>query len=1189
MQRGWVFSIDVGGTFTDCVADAPDGRRVQTKVLSGPDSPVIAIRRVLGLRDGEPVGAVDIGLATTRGTNALLERKGADVALFVTEGFGDLLEIGTQARPELFKLDIRKPQPLVKRIVEVAERMTADGQVLQSLNKDAVKDQLEDIRQSGVASLAVCLLHAYVNDAHERAVGEMARSMGFEHVSISSELTRTIKALDRAETAVVDAYLSPVVRSYLDRLREALPEARIKVMTSAGAMVDESIYAGRDSLLSGPAGGVVGCAAVAAEAGFDRAIGIDMGGTSTDVSRYAGRHTFRYSGEVAGTRVVTPMLDIETVAAGGGSICGYDGQRLTVGPDSAGADPGPACYGRGGPLTVTDINLFNGRIDPGHFPIPLDVDAVRRRLENLAATPGLDASPRELADGFTRVANLKMASAIRQVSSARGHDPADHALVAFGGAAAQHACAIARSLRIDKIVLHPLAGVLSAYGIGVADVRRFAEQSVLRALTPETLTDLRPAFAEQARRLKSEVIAEGIDRDRVDSPLMLLDLRYAGQQTSITVASPDDGGWEAEYERAHRRLYGYAQPGRAIEIAAMRVEVTGRRAKPTQAQVEPIDRVPEPRGTTRVFFDGVALDTPWHHRDDLRPGDRLAGPAIVYEALSTIAIDPGWSGRVTAQGDLLLEDGAASDNVVDAQRADVAATDRDPIRLELYNNRFTHIATQMGVTLQRTSISVNVKERLDFSCAVLDAEGGLVVNAPHIPVHLGAMSATVRGLIEHVDDLRPGDAYLTNAPDLGGSHLPDLTIMTPVFDPAGRELRFFTASRAHHAEIGGRHPGSISPTARCLADEGVVFRHFRLCRDGELDEAALRDALASARYPSRAPDDNVADLRAALAANTLGAAELAELIEQQTWPVVHAYMRHIRDAAEAKVVVAIAALPDGRTEIADQLDDGSPIRLALVVSGDRLTLDFTGTAPPRPDPINANPAIVEAAALYCLRCLIDEDIPLNAGVLRPVELVLPESMLNPPALADPTRHVPVAGGNVELSQRVVDLVLGALGRLAASQGTMNNFVFGGDTYGYYETICGGAGAGPTFHGCSAVQTHMTNTRLTDVEILERQYPVRVRRFAIRRGSGGQGKHRGGDGITRSIEFLDAVDVSLLTERRVHRPFGVAGGKPGQPGSNLLRRAGDAADTELPSLAQLDVNPGDILTIHTPGGGGYGKA
>ncbi|MEO0966631.1 MAG: hydantoinase B/oxoprolinase family protein [Planctomycetota bacterium] len=988
----------------------------------------------------------------------------------------------------------------------------------------------------------------------------------------------------------MDAYLSPVVRSYLDRLREALPQATIKVMTSAGAMVDASAYAGRDSLLSGPAGGVVGCGSVASAAGFERAIGIDMGGTSTDVSRYAGRHDYRYSGEVAGVRVVTPMMDIETVAAGGGSICGYDGQRLTVGPDSAGADPGPACYGRGGPLAITDVNLFNGKIDPAHFPIPLDVDAVRRRFDELVARPGLDASPHELADGFTRVANLKMASAIRQVSSARGHDPADHAMVAFGGAAAQHACAIARSLRIERIVLHPLAGVLSAHGIGVADVRRFAEQSVLDPLTPETLGQLDTEFADHEERLRAEVLGEGIAAEMIDPPLRLLDLRYVGQQTPITIARPIDGRWEAAFEEAHRRLYGYIQSGRAIEIAALRVEVTGRRAKPVPSVAEPVDRTPDPRGQKTVYFDSRPRDTPCYIRDDLRPGDRIQGPAIVYEALSTIVIDPGWAGRVTDRGELLLEDRAGARSAgADKTNPEIAATDRDPIRLELYNNRFTHIATQMGVALQRTSVSVNVKERLDFSCAVLDAGGALVVNAPHIPVHLGAMSATVRGLIDHVRDLRPGDAYLTNAPDLGGSHLPDLTIMTPVFDPNGGELRFFTASRAHHAEIGGRHPGSISPTARCLADEGVVFRHFCLCRNGEFDETGLRAALAGAPFPSRAPDDNVADLRAALAANTLGARELAEIIDQQTWPVVHAYMGHIRDAAEAKAKAVIRGLPDGRTEIADSLDNGDPIRLAVEINGEALRLDFTGTAPPRADPINANPAIVEAAALYCLRCLMNEDIPLNAGVLRPVELVLPESVLNPPALADPTRHVPVAGGNVELSQRVVDLVLGGLGRLAASQGTMNNFVFGADHFGYYETLCGGAGAGPTFGGASAVQTHMTNTRLTDVEVMERQYPVRVRRFAVRQASGGAGRYRGGDGVVRAIEFLGTVDVSLLTERRTTRPFGVDGGEPGQPGQNLLRRAGSASDETLPSLAQLTVNRGDVLTVETPGGGGYGRA
>ena len=1188
MGSRWSFWVDVGGTFTDCVALAPDGTLHQKKLLSHDDAPVRAVREFLELDDDEPIGRVSLGLGTTRATNPLLERTGARVGLVMTRGFADLPIIGTQARPELFKLDIQKPAPLHQLTVEVRERLDADGNVVTSLDLDDAKRALIELRDNGITSVAICLLHSYLNDEHERAIAELARAMAFEHVSVSSALTPTIGALNRCDTATLNAYLSPIVRRYLDGLRGAMPEADVKVMTSAGGVVDPSSIEGKDVLLSGPAGGVVGAWRVASQAGFDQAIAFDMGGTSTDVSRCTERPALRYQDELDGVRIVAPMLAIETVAAGGGSICDFDNGRLLVGPASAGAVPGPACYGRGGPLTVTDVNLFNGKIDPRRFPIPLDADATRQRLDDLSRRSGL--SPHELADGFTRVANAKMAAAIKQVSTAQGYDPGDHVLVAFGGAAPQHACAIARSLGMRRVLLHPLAGVLSAYGIGVADVRRHAERTVLRALDDDALRDLEPALAEMATDLRDQVLREGVVADRIDAPTRLLDLRYAGEQTPITVPRPTDGDWKTAFADRHRTLYGHAHDDREIEIVNLRVEVVGRTPKPDLPEAEPVERTPDSYGTTTVHFEGRPHDTAVYQRDELRPGDCIVGPAIVYEQLSTLVIDPGWSAEMTRRRDLILIDVGHDDG--DASVEASAAV--DPVRLELFNNAFAHIATQMGLTLQRTALSVNVKERLDFSCALLDARGELVVNAPHIPVHLGAMGATVRGLLESVDDLRPSDAYLSNHPDLGGSHLPDLTVMTPVFDETGRELRFFAASRAHHAEIGGKRPGSTFPLAKSLEEEGVVFRNFRLVRDNKLDEPGLRRTLMEATFPSRTPDENVADLRAAVAANTLGARELHSLIDRHTWPTVSAYMAHIRDASERAARDAIAALPDGSRTFDDALDDGTPVQLRVDVRGDQLHLDFAGTGGPNANAFNANRAVVGSAVLYCLRCLIDKDVPLNAGLMAPVTIGLPTCMLSPPVEPDPAKHVAVAAGNVELSQRVVDLVLGALGLAAASQGTMNNLVFGDDTFGYYETLCGGAGAGPTFDGASAVQTHMTNTRLTDVEVLERQLPVRVERFAIARRSGGFGTYKGGDGVIRELKFLKPVDVSLMTQRRTSRPFGLAGGRPGRAGSNTLLPVHGGKVDHSPSharplgpLAQFRAKAGQVLVVRTPGGGGYG--
>ncbi len=1164
--------------------DAPPDTGAPYELVSGEPAPVLGIRLLTGLGLGEPIGPVRVKLGTTRGTNALLEQKGAPVALVTTRGLADVLEVGPQTRPHLFDLAVSRPSPLYREVVEADERMDATGRVLRPLDEKAIERDLRTVRRRGVDCVAVALAHAYANDAHERRIAEIAADLGFPQISVASSLSPTIKLLDRGDTAVLDAYLSPVLRDYIAELRRRMPEATLQLMDSAGGLVDAERFTGKDSLLSGPAGGVTGYADVAQRAGFTRAIGFDMGGTSSDVSRFDGDHEHRFRTEMHGVRVATPMYAIETVAAGGGSVCRFDGSKLTVGPDSAGAEPGPACYGRGGPLTVTDVDLFSGRIHADHFPFPLDTDAVHTRLTEVAAAVERGTGRRmdldAIAEGFTQVANLNMATAIRSISAGRGDDPASYLLVAFGGAGPQHACGVAESLGVRRVLTHPLGGVISAYGLGVADVRRFAERTVLQELTPETLRDLEPTFDRMAAELREEILAEGIAPAHVEAPRRQLDLRYRGEDASIAVPTPSDGDYAAAFEARHGQLYGHTHPGRPIEIATMRVDRIGRTPKPAFPTADLHPRRPSADHTTTALFHGRRHPTAIFHRDRLHPGDRIEGPAMVVEPFSVTAVDPGWVASVTERFDMILEAGDSG------TAATPASTERDPVRLELFNNHFTRIATQMGRTLQRTALSVNVKERLDFSCALLSAEGDLVVNAPHIPVHLGAMSEAVKALLADVSDIRPGDVYASNDPGLGGSHLPDVTVMTPVFDVTGRELRFFAASRAHHAEIGGVRPGSSYPFARCLAEEGVVLRNLRI-RAERFDDVALRHALTSGPWPSRAPEENVADVRSAIAANRAGLDQLRAMIESEGWPAVAAYMGYIREAAEAKVREAIGRLPDGKAAYEDALDDGAPIRVETTVGGDRMRIDFTGTGPPNPNSLNANRAIVQAAVVYCLRCLTGDPIPLNSGVLAPVELIVPESMLDPPRDADPSRRAAVVGGNVELSQRVVDVFLAALGQTAASQGTMNNFVFGGSGFGYYETLGGGTGAGPGFDGASAVHSHMTNTRLTDVEVLEQRFPVRVETFRVRRGSGGEGRRRGGDGLIRALRFLSPLDVSLLSQRRVRPPFGLAGGGPGAVGRNVLERKGTGEVHSLGPLAQVRVESGDVVRIETPGGGGHG--
>ena len=1162
---------------------------VRGELASPEEAPVAGIRWLLGRPLDEPLGPVRVRLGTTRATNALLERRGARTALVATAGFADALRIGYQDRPALFDLRVHQPPELYEATVEVRERLAADGSVLRPLDEPAAREALAALRARGVESLAVCLLHAYRNPAHERRVGEIAAALGFAHVSLSHRVSPLPKLIYRGDTTVLDAYLTPVLRDYCRRLAAQMPGADLRFMTSAGSLVRLEEFSGKDAILSGPAGGVVGTARVTDRAGLAPAFAFDMGGTSTDVSRWDGAaFTRRYetdaggAGNVRRMRLQTSTLEIETVAAGGGSVCWLDGGRTAVGPRSAGADPGPACYGRGGPLTVTDLNVHLGRVPA--FPFPLDVDAVHARLDELlaalAATTGRRYTRDELAAGFLRVADAAMVAPIKKLAAARGDDVRGHTLVAFGGAGGQHACALARELGMTTILCHPHAGVLSAVGIGLAPAAHFAE----RALLPDD--DAAAVFATLEADLRARFPADA----PLAPPRRTLEMRYRGQETRLPVAEPPDGDFDAAFASEHRRVFNFDFPGRAVERYAARVELATF-PTPVPGEEHPLHPGgPVPTRHVRAWHgDAGWLSTAVYDRDQLLPGMRLEGPCIVVEAVATVVIEPGWTAHVTSFNDLRLVARPAPLPAV----ADAAAPVSDPVELELFHHRFASVAEQMGATLRRTALSTNVKERLDFSCALFDATGALVANAAHIPVHLGAMQECVRCLLADVSGMRPGEVYVTNDPFRGGSHLPDVTVVTPVFaDGDAARPRFFTASRAHHAEIGGIAPGSLPPDARSLAEEGVLIRAFRYRADApDASDGALRALLLAGPHGSRAPDENLADLHAQIAANQTGVALLSELLARHGPATVEAYAAHLHRASEERARAALARLPSGTRTYRDALDDGTPICVAVTTTADgRATFDFAGSGPVHPGNLNANRAIVASAVIYCLRCLLGEPVPLNAGLLAPVTILVPPgSLLDPPADPDPARCPAVGGGNVETSQRLVDVIFGALGIVAASQGTMNNFLFGRggpEAFGYYETIGGGAGAGPGFDGASAVHTHMTNTRLTDPEVLETRYPVRLREWSVRRGSGGAGEHPGGDGMVREVEFLTAVTVSLLTNRRTLPPYGANGGQPGQPGRNRLRRVGETAFTDLPSSGRWQVGPGDALRLETPGGGGW---
>ncbi len=1178
MGARWEFWIDRGGTFTDCIGrDLVTGALSVAKVPSTPNAPIAGIRRVLGLGPGDVVPPIDVRVGTTVATNALLARDGVPCALVTTSGFGDALEIGTQARPRLFDLDIVKPEPLYREVVEIDARAAPDGSTLRSPSHADVTAALAPLLANGTRSLAVVLLHAHASDELETLVGGWARTMGFSHVALSSEVSPELGLVARGSTTVLDAYLTPLLREHVTSLERELPGSTIRFMQSSGGLSRGSRFRGQNAILSGPAGGLVAVGHVARSLGETSVVGLDMGGTSTDVSRYAGELPLVYETEAAGVRVRAPTLDIVTVAAGGGSICRFDGTKLAVGPQSAGAEPGPLCYGnpRSAEVTLTDVNVVLGRLVGDRFPFPLHEARSARGLSELRARLGEAAGGRSveaIAEGFFDVANDTMAEAIRRVSIARGHDVRGDALVVFGGAGGQHACAVARRLGIRRVIVHPLAGVLSAFGMGLADVTWDGEAPAgERVLSAESMQQLAPAFDRLEAEGRRVLRAEGFSADEL-VVRRRVDLRHAGTEVPVTLSLHEHGDVRDRFDQAHEVRFGYRRPLHPVEITVARVTLSARRTPPAL----PSRATPggAPRRTARLYTEGAFHDVPVWDDPALPTPGRLKGPLIVTQAAGTVVVDPGFALDIRPDGVMCLVDDLDANRAVAAAPADLARA--DPVLLAITSNAFLSIAEQMGESLRRTAISTNIRERLDFSCAIFDATGGLVANAPHIPVHLGAMSESVRAVLAAHPHAAPGDVFVTNDPALGGSHLPDVTVVSPAHDETGR-LLFFTASRGHHADIGGITPGSMPPFSASLADEGIVFRAERVVHGGVFDRAGVLERLTSGPYPARRPTENVADLEAQIAANLTGARLAFDFARRLGLDTMLAYMAHVQDDGAAKARDFIASLGHGEYAFGDRLDDGTAVRVALRATGDRLEIDFSGTGPEVAGNLNAPPAVTVAAVLYVLRCLVGADIPLNGGCLRPVTIRVP-----PGTVLSPSAERAVAGGNVETSQRVVDVLLGALGRAAASQGTMNNLTFGDASFGYYETLAGGAGATAVRRGASAVHTHMTNTRITDPEVLEARYPVRVVAHAVRRGSGGAGRHRGGDGLVRAVEALVPLSASILSERRTTSPFGLRGGLPGAPGRNLVN------GREIAGKVTLNLVAGDVLRIETPGGGGFGE-
>ncbi len=1203
-QRAWEFWIDRGGTFTDIVARAPGGGITTAKLLSeNPaqygDAAIEGIRRILGLAPHAELPTARIRavkLGTTVATNALLERKGARTLLVTTGGFADQLRIGTQHRPKLFVRKIELPAPLHTHVIEADERVLADGTIERALDESHLRAQLAAARAEGFSSVAIVFMHGYRWPEHEKRAAQLAREAGFDQISASHDVSPLIRFIGRGDTSVADAYLSPVLRRYVDQVATSLKGVSLYFMQSNGGLASADHFRGRDAVLSGPAGGVVGHVETARAEGFEKLIGFDMGGTSTDVSHFAGAYERVQETSVAGVRLRVPMLAVNTVAAGGGSILVHAHGRLRAGPESAGAMPGPACYRNGGPLTVTDANLMTGRIHPEFFPAifgksgaeKLDRATVDDKFQALATSLG--RTPADTADGFLDIAVDNMAQAIRKISVARGYDVTEYTLSCFGGAGGQLAARVADALGMESIFIHRYAGVLSAFGIGQTGIRVQLDAAILAMLTPETLSRARETSAELAAKVRTDVMAQGAEADRIHVSATL-HLRYDGADTTLEVPLDAIDVMRAAFTALHRQRFGFSDETKPVVAESLSVE--GLSSQPPAPASSPSSERSSGREnarpiiSTKLFANGQWHDAPVHAAQDLAPGDTIKGPALITEPLSTIVIEPGWQARKTAQGNLHLTrftPRAASMAGVGKNDALAAAPDPvrpDPVRVELFANLFMSIAEQMGLTLEKTASSVNIKERLDFSCAIYDADGNLIANAPHMPVHLGSMGESVAAVRAAHPEMRNGDVYALNAPYAGGTHLPDVTVVMPVFDDAGERILFYTAARGHHADIGGISPGSMPPFSRSVEEEGVLIDNVKIASNGAFHEADLRALLGSGPHPSRNSALNIADLKAQIAACRKGAIELGMATAHFGLGTVRAYMGHVQDQAEEAVRSVIGRLSDGAFTLT--MDGGA--KIAVRVSVDRkarsAVIDFTGTSPQQPNNFNAPAPVTKAAVLYAFRCLVDADIPLNAGCLRPLQLIVPEG-----SMLKPSYPAAVVAGNVETSQALTDAIMGALNAMAASQGTMNNLTFGNDRHQYYETICGGAGAGPGFHGASAVHTHMTNSRLTDPEILEFRFPVIVESFVIRRGSGGDGQWRGGDGVVRTLRFREAMTCSILSTRRETRPFGLAGGLDAAHGVNHIRRA-DGRVEALKGADVAEMAPGDAIVVATPGGGGYG--
>ena len=1209
---GWQFWVDRGGTFTDIVARAPDGGLRTQKLLSESpdqyaDAAVEGIRRILGLEKGSPIPSdaiTAVKMGTTVATNALLERRGVRTLLAITAGFRDALRIGYQNRPKLFDRHIVLPELLYERVLEVEERLNAQGDVLTRIELEKARAGLRQAFADGIRAVAIVFMHGYRFPQHERAFAQLAREIGFTQVSVSHEVSPLVKLVGRGDTTVVDAYLSPVLRKYVDQVGEELgASVRLLFMQSNGGLVQARRFHGKDAILSGPAGGIVGMVRTATEAGAERVIGFDMGGTSTDVSHYDGELERTFETVVAGVRIRAPMMHIHTVAAGGGSICRFDGIRLRVGPESAGAVPGPACYRRGGPLTVTDCNVMLGRLQADFFPrvfgpsgdAPIDDAAVATQFDAMAAevarAAGARRSPQELAHGFLRIAVENMANAIKQISIQRGHDVTGYTLACFGGAGGQHACLVADALGMRRILIHRLAGVLSAYGMGLADLRLIRQRAVEAPLADALRPELQRILAELEREGVAEMTSQGVASRNI-TVLRRLHLKYKGTDLALVIPFGETRATAEAFAAAHRARFGFDVPDGELIVEAASLEVVGTGDVPSAPRSFPVEATaPAPvRARRAIWFGAAAADTPIYSRDDLKYGHMIAGPAVVIEASATTVVEPGWRAGVDRLENLILE------RVEALPKRMAVGTDADPVMLEVFGNLYMSIAEQMGVALQSTSRSVNIKERLDYSCAVFDGDGALIANAPHMPIHLGSMGESVKVIIaaraRETDGrgMLPGDVYALNAPYNGGTHLPDITVIMPVFEGGGEtasagtsEPLFYVASRGHHADIGGITPGSMPPGSRTITEEGVLIDNFLLVDAGRFCEPETLALLRSGPYPSRNPDQNIADLKAQVAACAKGAEELRRMVRQFGLPVVSAYMRHVQDHAAEAVRRVLDVLCDG--EFAYEMDDGSVIRARITIdrTARRARIDFSGTSPQRPNNFNAPPAISRAAVLYVFRTLVDDDIPMNDGCLLPLEIVIPEgSMLRP--------HYPAAvvAGNVETSQTIIDALYGALGVLAAAQGTMNNFTFGDGEHQYYETICGGSGAGPDFDGTDAVHTHATNSLMTDPEVLEWRFPVLLDRFEIRMGSGGRGRHHGGDGVIRHVRFRTAMTAAILSNRRRVPPFGLQGGEPGRLGKNEVRRVSGRVES-LAATQVVEMAPGDVFIIETPGGGGFGSA